>query len=89
MLFNKGELSESLDGPSSWCRVWVIELDNEFAGVETFDLVPEFPLCGLCGSEPCILVYDGTCWRRSATGRGREVFVEEVGVVAGELGVVV
>lgn len=89
MLFNKGELSGLLDGPSSWCRVWRVELDNEVTGVEAFDLVPEFPLCELCGSEPCVLVYNRTCWRRSTTRSGREMFVEKVGIVAGEFGVMV
>lgn len=78
-----------LDRPSSCCRVRRIELDNEFTGVEAFDFVPEFPLGGLGSSEPCILVDDGACWRRGTTGRRREVFVEEVGVVAGEFGVMV
>lgn len=89
MLFNKGELSGLLDGPSSWCRVGRNELDNEVTGVEAFDFVPEFPLCGLYGSEPGVLVYNCTCWRRSTTRSGRKMFVEEVGVVAGEFGVVV
>jgi len=62
VLFNKGELEGLLEGLSSWCRVWRIELDNEFTWIEAFDFVPEFTLGGLSGSEPCIFIDDCACW---------------------------
>ena len=74
--------------PSPWCRVWRIELEDKFAWMEALDLMPKFSVGGLSGSEPCVFVDDCACWGRSTARRGREVFVEKVGVVAGEFGVV-
>jgi hypothetical protein len=88
MLVDKGELMR-LNGPSPWCRVWRVELEDKLTWVEALDFMPEFSVRRLGGSEPCILVDDCACWRRGSTRRGREVFVQEVGVVAGEFGVVV
>jgi hypothetical protein len=61
MLFDKGELM-GLKGPSPWCRVWRVELEDKLTWVEALDFMPEFAVRGLRGSEPCILVDDCACW---------------------------
>ena len=61
MLFDKGEFMRP-GVPSSWCRVWRIEFEDEFTWIEALDFMPEFSLCGLSGSEPCVFVDNRACW---------------------------
>jgi hypothetical protein len=61
MLFDKGKFMR-LSVPSPWCRVWRIEFEDKFTWIEALDFMPEFSLCGLSGSEPCVFVDNRACW---------------------------
>ena len=65
-----------------------MKVDDESTRVKALDRGPEFTVCRVSGSKPCVFVDNCARGRRGTTRRGREVFVEKVGVVAGEFRVV-
>lgn len=43
-------------GRSAWCRIRGIKVDNKSTRVEALDRGPEFTVCRLGSSKPCVFV---------------------------------